>query len=508
MVYILDSDGPEPEGTEDDNSGSEETNDGEAIDETIGNLTSNIDRGDTRKDPVANQRFSRRRSQDLTRSEIEGLLDSNWIRERVVDDYAQYATKNGAEIKLESDTVEDEKLSELEERVEMFIESHDLMAALEEMIEEERGTGTGFLYPVVTEPQENSVDQELSGVKNIETFNVFGDLETGRPVVNLDPLSGDYKEIESVPVKFRGDVIETGRAAVEDLHSSRFIMLQTRTSKASPREGLSVFRRTKNLLKMFANMEWAIGQIIFRSVYKVLKTSLDQFDDTRQRNIAERELEREWDPMSLSIIGREDDMEMKSSMQNLGGAGAIFAMAKDLMSAGFGYPKSMLFGSQSGTLSASDRDAKNFFQGINGFQEAELTPVVKNAIRFGWMATGDTGIRTDGIEWDQVDVSVKWNDLFEVSEIDQAKVKSTEEQARSLAIQSFQRLNSMQLIDEETALEALQEAEFVPEGELPESSGLNLQGLLSGPIEEPSPTGPEGEGEEIESEPQFSSNGT
>jgi phage-related protein (TIGR01555 family) len=247
------------------------------------------------------------------------------------------------------------------------------------------------------------------------------------------------------------------------------------------------------------NAEWSMGQIIFRAIFKVLKTDLSQFDNSQQRKMANQRMERELDALSLSIIDHDDEMEFGSAAQNIGGLSDMIEQMKDFMQAAWAIPKSILFGAQSGTLSASDRDAKNFFQGIKGFQESELTPIVKDLIKFGWGAKNGIGAEFDAkeVSYEDVNIKVDWNKLFEVDEADRADIEKTEAQAKQLSVQYHSRLVATGLMGKPQAVKSLKEAGFeVDPDELPDE---NTQGVIAPQMGEPE--GGEEEQEEQETEP-------
>jgi phage-related protein (TIGR01555 family) len=201
--------------------------------------------------------------------------------------------------------------------------------------------------------------------------------------------------------------------------------------------------------------------------------------------MANKRLERDLDALSLSIIGREDELEFASAAQNIGGLSDMIEQMKDFMQAAWAIPKSILFGAQSGTLSASDRDAKNFFQGIKGFQESELTPIVKDLIQFGWGAKNGIGPEFDGkeVSFEDVNIKVDWNKLFEVDEADRAEIEKTEAQAKQLSVQYHSRLIASGLMGKPQAVKSLKEAGFeVDPDDLPDA---NTQGVISPQMGEP-----------------------
>ena len=233
------------------------------------------------------------------------------------------------------------------------------------------------------------------------------------------------------------------------------------------------------------NAEWSMGQIIFRAIFKVLKTDLSQFDNSQQRKMANKRMERELDALSLSIIDHDDEMEFGSAAQNISGLSDMIEQMKDFMQAAWATPKSILFGAQSGTLSASDRDSKNYFQGIHGFQGSELTPIVKDLIEFGWGAKNGIPREIDGkeVSYEDVNIKVNWNKLFEVDEADRAEIEKTEAQAKQLTVNYLTRLVASGGMSKKSMVKSLKEAGFdVDEDDLPDA---NTQGVIAPQMGEP-----------------------
>jgi phage-related protein (TIGR01555 family) len=478
--------------------------DAQASDETVGSMEANIERHSPASDPVANQRITSNDSSDFDDEELEALLDTTWLQNRVVEDYARYATKERADFDVTYEDGDDEDLEDrIEGQIEEYFDQHNLWTTVKKLIEEERGTGDGIILPVITE-RTNSDSKEysdpLDAVGTIKGFNVIGQLDVNSFVMNLDPLAEDYRQIEQVHVdRSRGSSIAQAGNQSEPVHNSRFIHLRTRWSEEDPKHGLSVWRRARTLVMSLINAEWSMGQIIFRAIFKVLKTSLEDFDNRQQRMMANKRLERDLDALSLSIIGREDELEFASAAQNIGGLSDMIEQMKDFMQAAWAIPKSILFGAQSGTLSASDRDAKNFFQGIKGFQESELTPIVKDLIQFGWGAKNGIGPEFDGkeVSYEDVNIKVNWNKLFEVDEADRAEIEKTEAQAKQLTVNYLTRLVASGGMSKQSMVKSLKEAGFeVDPDDLPDA---NTQGVIAPQMGDPE--GGEEEQEEQETEP-------
>lgn len=499
MVHIIDGD------SSSEDSGKAE--DAEVKDETTGSLLSNQGRDNPNKDPLADQNVHRSASQDFREDELRAVLDTSWLKDRLIDDYANYATKEGFDINVEvqetAEIEEDQKRENLAKRIEKSIleyrEQHQLLNKLNKQVEAERGTGAGFIYPLIKEQKKREVTEPLTagGVTAIKGFNVFNFLKVDDIERHENPLSEDYKDLKRLQVQLHPanniQVSDNG-SNLAGVHPSRVLTLAPRWGETEPREPLSIFRRMRTLIMTLMNTEWAIGQVIYRMVWKVVKTDMNQFDTWQQKKMKERELQNDWDALSVSIIDEGDELTMPSAAANLGGINSVFEMFEKLLSASTAYPRSLLFGAQSGTISASDRDAKNFFQGVEGYQEARLTPILQDLFRFGW-GVENGGIDNHGLKWSDVDIEVEWNDIFEISEESEAAVKNTEAQAALNTQKVLQGLQAQGLVDKDTALEAMKETGLIDQDtELPESdigrSTLFPQG------------GPEGQNQEEQQEQQ------
>jgi hypothetical protein len=114
-----------------------------------------------------------------------------------------------------------------------------------------------------------------------------------------------------------------------------------------------------------------------------------------------------------------------------------------------------------------------------------LTPIVKDLIEFGWGAKNGIPREIDGkeVSYEDVNIEVDWNKLFEVDEADRANIEKTEAQAKQLSVQYHSRLIASGLMGKPQAVKSLKEAGFhVNEEELPDA---NTQGVISPQMGEP-----------------------
>lgn len=420
-------------------------------------------RNNSSSDPVASQRF--KREHRIPQEELFSLHDSNWLYERIIDDFSNYCTKEGAEITIRQgadvlDSTEDE--GELSD----FIERHGVYKLISDMVAEERSTGDAAVLPVTNMPGNRGWDQELADRYEIKTFNVIGQDYITDFDIFLNPLSSKYKEIDKLHVQQgRGDDNQQKPIAI---HHSRFYHLRTRWSKHEPRFGLSVWERLYDVARSLANADWVVGQILFRAIFKVLKTDLGELNNEQSVKSFQNMMEQELDALSLSVIDKEDDLEMKGAGAASAGLASVIEFLKDLVSASTGIPRSIMWGQQSGQVAGADRDAKNYFSSIAAFQQRELTPALKWIIRRGIEAK-EINVKPDAI------IDVEWNPIFGLSEKEQADTMLQEQRAKESVVNQAVNLVQSGLVSLQQAEGILAENEIVEDDETPaEKAASNI----------------------------------
>jgi hypothetical protein len=94
--------------------------------------------------------------------------------------------------------------------------------------------------------------------------------------------------------------------------------------------------------------------------------------------------------------------------------------------------KSVLFGTQSGTVSGSETDIKNYFNKVERMRQRDIAPDMR---RFASKAISLVDSRT-GDDYD-LDFTVDWGPLFKLSELDKAERISRVMQTLGMAINDF-----------------------------------------------------------------------
>lgn len=434
----------------------------QTADELIGN-TIGSRRGNADEDPLAAQNFAKKKINDLDEQQINALMDSSWIAEVIVDQFSEFATRSGAEVTVnENERIDDSLASEIQDSINTWLEEECIFSVLQRLVEKERESGEGYLLPITREVEDREWSDPLPRrPSSIEAFNVFGKHRIQQRELNDDLLSAGYNELDWIKVRTSDS---SNSKTFETIHPSRFSALISRRMRSDTKGnevGLSVFRRMINILKAVINAEWSVGQIIFSMVFKVLKTNLSDLDNDRQMKTANRMLENHYNALSLAMVGRDDELEVKGLGQGMGGAGEVFDFLKDLISAATKTPKTILFGNNAGTIAGSEQDETNYFSRISNFQGTYLTEQLR------WII--DLGLRTrEGIDLpmkrngqlavspSDISYEVEWDKIFELTEKEKADLEKTKAETQKVKSQMLMSLVNLGGLNPSEAVQELE----------------------------------------------------
>lgn len=236
-------------------------------------------------------------------------------------------------------------------------------------------------------------------------------------VINTDINSPDYR----TPV---GYVLDTPNG--QFIHADRILHLtwnpevdgdyrgngvrrwDRRKSTLGQYEGDSILIPSYDIMKGIAKGNWAIMQALFRNashVYSVkLPKSADQedFDNTVEatRNINAKSA-FVWPDTEYEFEQHESGNEMEPEQH--------FEVLFDQVCAGQEMTKSVLFGTQAGTVSGSETDIKNYFNKVERFRSNRATSKIQEYVT---RVKRITDSRTnDEFEFE---VDIEWGPLFKV----------------------------------------------------------------------------------------------
>jgi len=258
-------------------------------------------------------------------------------------------------------------------------------------------------------------------------------------VMDTDPTSDTYKE----PLGYLigpPDWVDKSDALdrVKFYHRNRFMHHVENTSvdgdlddEALGRwEGDSVLVSVYHLLRGLKKGNWSLMQTIFRYAAKLYHVELpedaddedwEEANDNMQNMNAKSEL--------ITPNGYEiDDFQTDGQLQPEEYFNTIF----EQICASTEMTKSVLFGTQSGTVSGSETDIKNYFNKVERMRQTEFDSDIHRFVnRVVSLVDGRASENYD------LDFEVQWGPMFKLSELDNAERLSRIMQTLSAGINDF-----------------------------------------------------------------------
>jgi len=258
-------------------------------------------------------------------------------------------------------------------------------------------------------------------------------------VMDTDPNSETYKEPLGYLIGKPNWIDNTDPTDdVTFFHRNRFIHLSVNTTTdgdlSAPTlgkyEGDSVLLQSYNILKGLKKGNWAIMQTLFRYAAKLYHVELPEDADQEDYNNAIESMDNLnakseiVTPHGYSIEDYQTDGQLQPR--------EYFDVLFDQICANNEMTKSVLFGTQSGTVSGSETDIKNYFNMVERLRNIVLTEIIKEFVERAYQLqdnrTGDTYTAQFEIEW---------GPLFKLSEIDMAERTARLVQTVSQGIDNF-----------------------------------------------------------------------
>lgn len=261
-------------------------------------------------------------------------------------------------------------------------------------------------------------------------------------VVNTDPTSPEYR----TPI---GYVLDTNHG--QFVHADRVQHLTwnpevdgdydagegvRRYSKGDSNylgqwEGDSVLIPSYNILKGISKGNWAIMQALFRNaahMYSVKLPPNASPDDMDHAEAATANINAKsaliWPDPEYDVQQHESGGEMEPQNH--------YEVLFDQVCADQEMTKSVLFGTQAGTVSGSETDIKNYFNKVERYRKNRAESKIRE---FATMAKRMTDTRTS--EEFEVDLEIEWNPLFEVDADTRIQMLQNQTQALTTLIGNF-----------------------------------------------------------------------
>jgi hypothetical protein len=176
---------------------------------------------------------------------------------------------------------------------------------------------------------------------------------------------------------------------------------------------------------------WSIMQTLFRYASKLYHIELPEDADEDDKEEAEEQLQN---LNAKSEIITPNGYEM-SDFQTDGQLQPreYFDVLFDQVCASMEMTKSVLFGTQTGVVSGSETDIKNYFNQVQRMRQNRIVDDMKEFARRYFRMMDD---RTDSEEY-EADFEIEWGPLFKLSDLNQAETLTRTMQTLSAAINSF-----------------------------------------------------------------------
>jgi len=159
---------------------------------------------------------------------------------------------------------------------------------------------------------------------------------------------------------------------------------------------------------------WSTGQIVYSFVFKILKSDEVSFTNDEERLAIERRLEKEFNTMTLAVIGKDDELTFASPTNAMNNLADIFSFVWDLIAGAARMPKSHILGQAQGVITGGAYDSLNYYSRIESMQKNHLTPIVEQIVDWLLIAS-DSGVGEGSINPDTLEYTVEWNPMWQLS---------------------------------------------------------------------------------------------
>jgi hypothetical protein len=244
-------------------------------------------------------------------------------------------------------------------------------------------------------------------------------------------------------------------------------------------EGDSVLLSSYHILSGMKKGNWAIMQTLFRYASKMHHIALPEDADDEDMEEAHDNLQNVNAKSELiTPAGYEiEDFNTDGQLEPRDYFDVLF----EQVCASNEMTKSVLFGTQSGTVSGSETDIKNYFNKVAKYQNNRAAEHIEDFVAAARVMLDG---RTKGTY--QPDLSIEWNPLFRLTALDRAEVMNRKMQTARIAVDTFalKPVEVRRLLDEEWAAIDLDTEEPFTAEEIEMLESLNLHQVGQEPTSE------------------------
>jgi hypothetical protein len=419
------------------------------------------------------------------------------------------AFKNGFEIIEESESDSSSDDSTTSESVRTLLENTEFIDRYP--LAEIKARRDGFAVMMyVLEDDSDGVHQDPyeAKVESIQAINILtlDDLTSAPPTLVDDkiPIDEDEYEIRKTGIVVDRRVNEptykepigylqgpdreaTDEDDVKFIHKNRCKHLSWNkevdhdldTSTLGEYEGDSVLLSSYHILSGMKKGNWAIMQTLFRYASKMHHIALPEDADDEDMDEAHENLQNVNAKSELiTPAGYEiEDFNTDGQLEPRDYFDVLF----EQICASNEMTKSVLFGTQSGTVSGSETDIKNYFNKVAKYQKNRAAENIEDFVATARIMLDG---RTKG-EYEP-DIEIEWEPLFRLTALDRAEVMNRKMQTARIAVDTFalKPVEVRRLLDEEWAAIDLDTEEPFTAEEKEMLESLNLHQVGQEPSDE------------------------
>lgn len=262
-------------------------------------------------------------------------------------------------------------------------------------------------------------------------------------------------------------------------------------------EGDSILTPAYHLFKSLFKGDWATMQTLFRyssPLYEVKLPERADKEDLKQARNNFRNMNAKGDavtPFGYDIEMHETDGQLSPT--------DYFEPIFEQICASVEMTKSVLFGTQQGTVTGSEVDVQNYYNQVERYQNTRAESKIREFVE--WMFRRDK----EAVPSFSLGFEIEWNELFKPSEMDQVEILARKSQVIQEGVQSYSiKPNEARDLYEEALDEYGFDTDLDDDIELDDFSLLmELEAAQNGNMQQ-YPAGPEYERENAQMKPEGS----
>jgi phage-related protein (TIGR01555 family) len=258
-------------------------------------------------------------------------------------------------------------------------------------------------------------------------------------VMDTDEMSDTYKEPLGYLIGEPNWIDNTNPATdVKFFHRNRFLHLTVNRTvdgdltdpTLGKYEGDSVLVNVYDILNGLKKGNWSMMQTIFRYAAKLYHVELPEDADKEDYNNATQEMDNLnakseiVTPSGYEIQDYQTDGQLQPR--------EYFDVLFDQICASVEMTKSVLFGTQSGTVTGSETDIKNYFNQVERLRNEEFEHLIHTFVEMVYQLTDNRTENEYTAEFD-----IEWGPLFKLSDMDKVERATRLMQTVSQGVDTF-----------------------------------------------------------------------